>query len=262
MVILKTVFVDLRDGFKRFGLSISLAWEDLKDRYRRSVLGVIWIVLSFLGFILVKALVFGDTYSSGGFDYFSHLVVGFALYGFIAASIPGGADVFANNKSWILSTDLPYTVYANMLVIRSMIELVIVAAAAAFAVIWLGNPTPGHVWTVFPAILLYYVTALGLCFAFGPIATRYRDLIYFLQSLMRMLFFATPIIWVATPGSTRGLIATYNPLTYFIDIVRMPINEGEVSTFAWMISGACCLGIWVFGLCLFSITKRRIALWL
>ena len=241
---------------------MSLAWEDLKDRYRRSVLGLIWIVLSFLGFILIKALVFGNTYGGGDFDYFSHLVVGFALFGFIAASIPGGADVFANNKSWILSTDLPYTVYANMLVIRSMIELAIVSAAAAVTVIWLGNPTPGHIWTVFPAILLYYLTALGLCFAFGPIATRYRDLVYFLQSMMRMLFFATPIIWVAAPGSTRGVIATYNPLTYFLDIVRKPINEGVVSELAWIICGSCCLGIWIMGLLIFSTTKRRIALWL
>lgn len=259
---MKTVFVDLRDGFKRFGLSTSLAWEDLKDRYRRSLLGLIWIVLAFLGFVLIKALIFGDLFNADGYDYFSHLVIGFALFGYITALLPGGGDVFALSRVWILSTDLPYTVYANMLVIRSMIELIFVAVAAAICVIWLGNVSPGKVWTLLPAIILYYVTGLGWCFVCGPIGTRYRDLVYLLQSITRMLFFATPIIWVATPGSTRGLIATYNPLTYFIDIIRKPLIEGEVPVFSWLVCLCCCLGIWIVGLIVFSLTKRRIALWL
>lgn len=259
---MKTAIVDIVQGFKRIGLSTSLAWEDLKDRYRRSVLGLIWIVLAFLGFILIKSLIFTSLFEGDGYDYFSHLVIGFAIFGFISASIPGGADVFALNKVWILSTDLPYTVYVNMLVIRSMIELLIVAVAAIICVLWLGRVTPGHLWTLFPALLLYYMTAMGLCFLFGPIGTRYRDLVYFLQSITRMLFFATPIVWVATPDTTRGIVGMYNPLTYFLDILRMPIIEGKVSLLAWGISGGVCLGIWIFGLIVFSATKRRIALWL
>ncbi|MEM1087888.1 MAG: hypothetical protein AAGH90_09165, partial [Pseudomonadota bacterium] len=124
---MKTALMDLSKGFGRFGLSTSLAWEDLKDRYRRSVIGLIWIVFAFLGFIVIKALIFTSVFKGDEYDYFSHLVIGFAIFGFISASIPGGADVYATNKVWILSTDLPYTVYSNMLVIRSMIELAIVS---------------------------------------------------------------------------------------------------------------------------------------
>lgn len=262
MNVLKTAIVDLKEGFKRFGLSATLAWEDLKDRYRRSALGVTWIILAFLGFILVKALVFGKLFEGEDFDYFTHLVVGFALFGFISASISGGADVFTINKAWILSTNLPYTVYANTLIIRSIFELAIIAIPAAITIIWLGNPRPNFLWTIPPALLVYYATALGLCFAFGPIGTRFRDFVYFLQSITRILFFATPIVWVATPDTTRGLIGTYNPLTYFLDLIRMPINEGKVSIFAWMICGLFCLAIWIVGVIAFSVSKRKIALWL
>lgn len=259
---LKTAIVDLKEGFKRFGLSATLAWEDLKDRYRRSVLGLLWIIIAFLTFVLVMLLIFGRIFDAEGFDYTTHLVVGFAVFGFISSLIPGSGDVFAVNKAWILSTNLPYSVYANALVLKSFFELAIVGATAALLVIFLGNPNPGHLWTIIPALALYYLTALGLCFAIGPIGTRYRDFVYLLQSVTRMLFFATPVFWVATPDTSRGLISMYNPATYFLDIIRLPINEGRVSMTAWMICGLCCLGLWVIGFISFSVSKRKIALWL
>ena len=40
-------------------LWLNLALEDLRDRYRRTVLGVAWIAISFALFVGVKVLVFG-----------------------------------------------------------------------------------------------------------------------------------------------------------------------------------------------------------
>ena len=120
---MRAAIADIAEGLKRLDLSFAIAWEDLKDRYRRSYIGLAWIILSFLAFILVKALVFSGFFDQADYDFFSHLVIGFALFGFMSATISGGAHLFVANRTWILSTNLPYTVYAHVLAIRSLVEL-------------------------------------------------------------------------------------------------------------------------------------------
>ncbi|MEM1375776.1 MAG: ABC transporter permease [Pseudomonadota bacterium] len=257
-----TAISDIVDGSRRFNLAFALAWEDLKDRYRRSYIGLAWIILSFLAFILVKQLVFSGFFENDDYDFFSHLVIGFALFGFINSTVSGAANLFVSNRTWILSCNLPYTIYAHVLALRSLAELAIIAIAAAFLIAMSGDARPGFVWSLFVAVSLYYVTAIALCLAFGPIGVRYRDFVYALQTVMRVMFFATPIIWVAQPGTIRGAIAFWNPLTYYLDIIRVPIIEGRVPWGSWGITLAFTSIIALLGLWNFSRTKRNVPLWL
>jgi ABC-type polysaccharide/polyol phosphate export permease len=253
---------DIIAGSQRLDLAFALALEDLKDRYRRSYLGLAWIVLSFLAFILIKTLVFGELFEGPDYDFLSHLVIGFALFGFASGVIGGAANLFVQNRTWILSTNLPYTLYAHTLAMRSLAELGLIALAAVILVATLGQSTPAHLWTVPPAIVLYYTTAIGLCLLFAPIGARFRDFVYAVQTVMRMLFFATPIIWIATPGTLRGEIAKWNPLTYYLDIIRLPIIEGRIPIFAWGVCLLLVIVIWTIGLIVFHRTKRQVPIWL
>src|SRR3546814_13953213 len=51
---------DWREAFGRMPLWSALAVEDLRDRYRRTSLGLAWVVLSFAAFVLVKVAIFGQ----------------------------------------------------------------------------------------------------------------------------------------------------------------------------------------------------------
>ena len=261
-MMLSTAIYDVLEGTRRMPMAVVLAWEDLKDRYRRSYLGLAWILLSFAAFILVKTLVFSSIFDRPGYDYFSHLVIGFALFGFISQSIAGAANLFLANRTWILSTNLPHSLYAHVAVFRSLAELFLVSAAALPLVIFLGGVHPGVLWSLPPAIALYYVTAFGLNLMLAPLGARIRDLVHAMRTVMRMLFFATPILWVATPGTTRSMVARWNPVTYYLDILRVPLMKGEFPATAWVICLATSLGVLVLGLIVFSVTKKGVPRWL
>lgn len=257
-----TTISDIDAGLKRLDVALALAWEDIKDRYRRSLIGPSWIVLSFLAFVLVKTLIFSELFIPTGYDFFSHLVIGFALFGFISAAITEGTHIYVLNRDWILSTNLPYTTYAHTLSIRSLIELGLVGSITVVLVVLMGDTAPKHLWTLPFALIPYYASAIGLCMLFGPIGARYRDVVYAVQTITRILFFATPIIWIPTAGTYRELIATWNPLTYYLDIVRIPIIEGRVPLFSWLIVLAITTFLFAAGSLAFSKTKKNVPLWL
>lgn len=259
---LRIAFDDISGGLQRIQMSFIMALEDLKDRYRRSLIGLAWIVISFLGFIGIKQLVFDQLMSAENYDFFSHLVIGFAIFTFISSVVPGATNLFVASRTWILSTDLPYSVYANTMVLRAMFELALVTIAAVALIVMYGVVRPGALWTLVPALLLYYLAAFSLSLLLAPIGTRYRDVVYAVQTGMRMLFFATPIIWIPTPGTMRETVAFWNPLTYFIDLIRVPIMSGDVPGLAWMVSIFVTVVLLLAGLAVFATTKRRIPIWL
>ena len=253
---------DIVDGFLRLPIAWSLAHEDLRDRYRRSYIGLAWVVVSFIGFILVKQLIFAQLFQVDGYDFLSHLVIGFALFTFVSTVIPGGAGLFNANRTWILSSNLPYTLYVNKLILQSFIELGLLTISATILLLLWGDLHPSALWTIPPALLLYYLSAYGTCLLLAPIGARVRDSVYAIQTVMRMLFFATPIVWLPTPGTLRAEIARWNPFTYYLDIIRMPLMNGDVSTQSWLIVTGITGLLLIAGFVAFTIARKKVAYWI
>jgi ABC-type polysaccharide/polyol phosphate export permease len=262
MISLHILLEDIKIGLKRVPLALTLAQEDLKDRYRRSVIGISWIVLSFIAFITVKAFVFGSIFESDNYNYFAHLVIGFALFNFISACVTGASNLYIKNRTWILSSNLPYTLYAHALIIRNFIELLLLSVVSGLLIFFFSSFTLNGVWTIIPALACYYVTAFGLCMALSPLGAKVRDLVYATQTLLRVLFFATPVIWVPHPGTTQELVAKWNPLTYYIDVIRKPFVEGIIPYGSWMVVLAMTVIILMSGVIISSLTQKAITRWI
>lgn len=257
---MNTLTTDLREGFSRYSLAVALAREDLLDRYRRSVLGMGWIIVSFLLFIGVKAMVFSGFFPLESYDFFSHLVIGFAVFSFISLVVTQGSNLFFTNRTWILSSNTPYSVYIHSLVIRATFELALLSVTAAVLIFAFGEVDWIQAWMILPVAAVYYVTAFGLCLLTAPLSVNIKDIVHALQAVMRVTFFATPIIWVAEPNTLRGTVAFWNPLTYYIDIVRVPLLESRFPTDSWIVVGVLTTLIWIVGGVTFNWLKPKIAI--
>ncbi|AKI03392.1 ABC-type polysaccharide/polyol phosphate export systems, permease component (plasmid) [Hoeflea sp. IMCC20628] len=257
---MNTLTADLKDGFSRYTLAVALAREDLLDRYRRSFVGIAWIVISFLLFIGVKSMVFSGFFLPEDYDFFSHLVIGFAIFSFINLIVTQGANLFFANRTWILSSSTPYTVYIHSLVIRAFIELALVSVTSALLIVAFGDVDWRQAWIILPGAAVYYVTAFGLCLLTAPLSVSIKDIVHALQAVMRVTFFATPIIWVAEPDTLRGTVAFWNPLTYYIDIVRVPLLESRFPSESWIVVGVLTTLICFLGAVTFNRLKPRVAI--
>src|ERR687893_124495 len=97
----RSAFRDLRNGGGQRELWLHLGWQDIRQRYRRSVLGPIWITIS----MAVTAVALGILYA-GLFDLdlatlLPHILVGFVVWNFIAGCIGEGSEVFIANEGLI-----------------------------------------------------------------------------------------------------------------------------------------------------------------
>ncbi|MFD3809400.1 ABC transporter permease [Rhodococcus sp. NPDC058639] len=262
----RRAFQDLRDGFTHRELWLLLGWQDIKQRYRRSVLGPFWITIATGVSTIAMGLLYGTLFNLDIAEFLPYVALGFIIWNLIQGSILEGADVFMANEGLIKQLPTPLSVHVYRLVWRQMILFAhnIVIYIGIFIVF------PQHLsWTALaaiPALALIAINAVWISLVFGILSTRYRDIAPLLGSLVQLLFFMTPIIWTekslaGTGNEDRARIAEINPLYHFLDIVRTPLLGGDQQLYHWVIVLIITVLGWGLALVTMRNYRSRVAYW-
>jgi ABC-type polysaccharide/polyol phosphate export permease len=260
---------DLRDGWAQRQLWGHLGWQDIKQRYRRSVLGPIWITIS----MAVTAIALGILYA-GLFDndlavQLPNILVGFIVWGFISGCILEGADVFIANEGLIKHLPSPLSVHVYRLVWRQ--TLLFGHNMIVYLVMLLVFPQPLH-WTVVfvvPAFALLMVNGVWVALLLGIVTTRFRDLNPITQSIVQLMFFLTPIVWIyedflnsSNPAiAERARLAEFNPFLHFVEIVRCPLLGQDQQLRYWIVVLVITVVGWILTLFVVRRYRSRVSYW-
>lgn len=256
-----TALSDWSRSVRLASLWTSLALEDLRDRYRRTILGLLWIIASFALFVVVKVLIFGQLAAVSTEEFGVFVTLGFGLWTYINAMVMDACTAYMHARPWILGTATPYPVFLLQAVYRNWLIFGLILLVMAAAMYWKPTPWRLQALTVIPALLVYLLTSLWLAAILAPLCARYRDLYHAVQTSMRLIFFATPILWMPEASGQLALIAHWNPLSHFVAIVRDPLMYNRIPLDSWIVVlaiNACGLVVSVF---VYALTRRRIAHW-
>ena len=225
---LARALTDIRHGVSIWDLWSTLAWQEIKRRYRRSVLGPFWLTISTAIFIAGMGPLYGALMGQQPGRYVHFLAVGFIVWQFIACLITEGCQAFIAAEGFIKQTSLPLTVYAMRVVWRNVLvlahNLVIVILISAYFV-------PPWDWGLLSApagVLIIAFNGIWLSLLLGLLSARFRDIPQIITSLAQLLFFITPIFWRPEMLSTNRWIADWNPIFHLIELVRAPLLGNPV----------------------------------
>lgn len=256
------VLRDLGEGFAMGPVWRAFAWDEIQQRYRRSVLGLAWIALSYLIFVLAISFFFGGFASLGARHFIQYVALGFAAFSFLIGNITDGCQVFQVAGSWIKSTPLPYSIYIYKSIARSLFPFAIQLVVAFGFMAALGWRPGWSALYAIPAVAIYLVNAVSIQMIFGLIAARWRDISHLVSAITRVLFFTTPILWVyAEQTGLRKTVAGINPLTHFLEIFRAPLLGEPVLAHSWQVALGVTAGGWVLAIFLASFMRRRLPFW-
>ncbi|AHK27757.1 sugar ABC transporter permease [Rhodococcus sp. ACS1] len=266
----RRAFKDLRDGFAQRELWLSLGWQDIKQRYRRSVIGPFWITIA----TGVQAAAMGILYSAlldiPLDEFLPYVTVGLIVWNLISASILEGSEVFIANEGLIKQLPSALSVHVYRLVWRQLLlfahNLVIyVIMLFAFGVwrhlTWMSL-------AAIPAIALIVVNAAWVSIMFGIFSTRYRDIAPILGSMTLLLFVLTPIMWTTQSLEAQGgqaaervKLAELNPLFHYLDIVRAPMIGQDQQAYHWYIVLAITVVGWTAAILALRKYRARVPYW-
>jgi ABC-type polysaccharide/polyol phosphate export permease len=256
---------DLQDGFKKWTIWFMLAYQDVKLRYRRSILGPFWITLSMAITVYSMGYLYGHLFHSNLQIYFPFLVAGMLAWSLISSQLSDLTEALTQSESLIKQIKLPYSLYIHRVAMRNVIIFFhnIIVILPILAIYHEVAKINFYTLMLIPGLLLIYINSISYGLILGMIGARYRDIVQIVRSLIQVAFFLTPIMWnpILLPEKDRYLVL-FNPFYSFVELIRAPLlgAKPEWITFA-IVMLITFIGIF---LCMkmFSKYRARIVYWL
>jgi lipopolysaccharide transport system permease protein len=214
---------DIVNGARAWPLWTKLGWNDIVQRYRRSLLGPFWLTASMAIMVVALGIVYSRLFKTDLHDFLPFLCVGLLIWTYISSTIAEAGTLFTGAESYIKQIRLPYSVYA----FRFMWSRIIILGhnfIIYFCVLIYFQFSPGlNVWTVLPGIvvLTFNMTLASLCI--GMVSARFRDIPQIISSVVQIAFFVTPVMWRPELLGADSEIVRLNPFYHMLEIVRAPL---------------------------------------
>jgi homopolymeric O-antigen transport system permease protein len=253
---------DLIVGVFHWELWSTLAWHDIRQRYRRSVIGPFWLSLSMGATVGALGFVFSTIFQQSVPDYIPYLSLGLIVWGLISAFILEACDVFTSATGIIRQLRMPLSVHVYRMIARNYLifvhNIVIYVVIIVVFEIWPGAAA----LLALPGLLLLGLNGISISVLLGVFGTRFRDLQPIVTSVVQVIFFITPIFWKGDQLAHRPVFVAFNPFAYMIDIVRMPLL-GEVPPLStWLVVLAITIAGQAVAFAFFARFRARVAYWL
>ena len=215
-------------------LLYDLVTKDIKTKYRRSVLGILWSVLNPLLMMLVLTAVFSNIIRvevEGGFALF--YLTGYIIFNFISESTSFALYTITNAAPLIKKVYIPKYVFPLEKCIFSFVNMLF--SLTAFVIVFVffcitGKVTPSLSMLLFPIPMIYvFLFSLGLCFILATLMVFFRDIGHIWGILLTVWMYGSPIIYpVELVPDWLGSIIRLNPLYHYIDYFRSVMIYGRV----------------------------------
>ncbi|WP_421788228.1 ABC transporter permease [Hyphobacterium sp.] len=252
---------DIAQGALKFELWTSLAQDDLRQRYRRTVFGLAWLTFSYLVFITAKIFIFGALNPAPLAWFAAYVTVGFLVWQLLNSFVVDGCTSLINSETWVKGVQLPYSTYFYESIWRDIIIFAYSAVVAAVVLVLTGHLPGWAALSVPPALVLIVVNGLFVHMLLGVICLRYRDIAQIAQTAMRVLFFLTPLVWTPEQVGPIAAFLVWNPFTYLIDIVRAPLIDGQIPALSWIVSLGLTAALGAVAFTVFAFFRNRLAVW-
>lgn len=259
---LKLAAADFIAGIKVWPLWTAIAWQEIRQRYRRSTFGPFWLTLGMGINILAIGLVWGALFKFNRAEFIPYLTIGTLVWTLITDSIREANSTFISYAALIKQMRRPYSMYIFVATYRNIIIF-------------------GHNVIIFFIVVLYYrvtpsLSALSLPVAFflvlmsfswtgplfGTLSTRFRDVPQVISYILVVAFFVTPIMWKPGQLGRGAIIADLNPFYHMIELIRAPLLGQTAPLLSWIVVlGITILG-WTVAFIFFARFRSRIAYWL
>ena len=243
----------LKEIFAYRELLWNLVLNELKLRYRNSVLGFLWTILNPLFYLLILALVFSRIMRFQVENYAIFLFTGLVSWSMIQQTIATATASIVNNQALIRKVYVPKMIFPLANVIARYIDHLILTVILLVFLVVFRMPFSWYLFLIPFIILIHFLFSLGISLIFAVAYIKVRDVQHIVAIVFQALFFLTPIIYSVDvlPKSFRPLFLL-NPVYYFVQIFRFPVYYSTlpswkvISAALLLAIGAIVLGIYIF----------------
>jgi len=239
-----------------------LGARELRQRYARSRLGQLWLVLSAAIMVAVMSMAWSLLSSQPPGELVPFIGAGFVIWTYLSQVITDCTMIFVSHGNYYRNQRMNFSVSIYSVIYKNTIVFAHSLIIIVGLIVFFGVPVNWYDLQIIPALLLTWITMLWAGYVIAMICVRYRDIIQLINSWLLVLFIVTPVLWKpdSIPAENR-FIADYNPLAQFVELLRNPFLGEPVSSYAWLSALVVAVGGGVVACPLIARYRQRVIFW-
>lgn len=237
----------------------TLVRRDLRVRYSRSAIGYLWTILDPLAMAMIYFVVFSYIFKRGSVGYQPYvlfIIIGVLSWQWFSSTVNETSRALLSEARLVRSTNLPRPLWVVRVVIAKGIEFVLsLPVLAVFAIYFIlqGQTTIHYRIVLVPvAVVMQFLLLVGLGLILAPVTVIFSDMPRIVRILLRMGFYATPIIYgahAAPPVLQKVLLL--NPMAGILEMYRGGFFPEELNVAAIISSAIITLITLIVGTVVF-----------
>jgi len=216
------------DLARNLSLVSAFVVRDVKARYKRSVLGILWSFAGPLLLMVVLTIALSQAFAIHARRYPIFVLPGLLLWNFFAqTTLNTTGEVAAGVDLW-RRVRMPKSVPAISAVLTSLVHLAIAVAVMLLVLLLLRTPVGWPIVELPIVMILAALFTLGIAFLTSAVALYFPDLGHVWGVLLSAWMFLTPVIYPASilPARAQRLVE-WNPMTQFVTAFRAPLYDNR-----------------------------------
>ncbi len=203
--------------------------RDLKKKYKSTILGFAWSMLSPILTLAVMSLVFTHIFGRTTEHYTVYLFAGNIMFSFFSESTGRGMGALVGNADIYTRIKMPkflFVLSANLCsVINFFLTFLVFSAFCVFD----GIAFKASMLLIPIPILSLIVFSLGMCLILSVLFVFFRDMQYLWSIFTMLLMYLSAIFYTVDtlPEAIRGMLYL-NPIYCFISYLRTIIIAGDI----------------------------------
>ena len=240
-----------------------LGWTDLRQAYKRTLIGQFWITIGMIVGVAAIGVVYGFLFKIPPESYLPFLASGLVFWNLITATASDGALSFIHSEGYIRGSAVPHFAYVVRIIAKAIFtfahNLVVIPLVLAF---FPQGLSPVMLLAI-PGFVLGVVALTALATVLAFIATRFRDVPPIIASVMTILFYVSPVIWPpeALPEGPAQFVVLANPFASILQVMRLPLINQAPTAANWIIASVSALVSVVVAILVFRRFDKQIAFW-
>ena len=208
---------------------IQLVKQQLILKYRRTILGYTWNLLNPLLMMSITAIVFSSIYKMDLKSFTIYMFSGTVAFNLFSQSIISSTTAFLQNEGLLTKVYIPRIIFPLSYIISIVIDNVLMTISLSLIIFIIGAKISFALLFLPFAYILTFAFSLGFSLIISIASIYLRDLQHIISILMQALLFLSPVfIKPALLSGKVKLLYSFNPLTYYINLFRMPLFEGKL----------------------------------
>lgn len=243
----------LQDEMKYFVFLKEVVKRDIKKKYYKSALGVVWTVLNPLLSMLVMTFIFSALFRRNIENFPIYLLCGQTMFRFINGAGRQGLTAILGNAGYIRAIYIPKYIFVLSKVVESFVDFMFSLIALVIVMIITGAPFTPYLLFLPVVFVLAFMFALGFALIMATYGTFLRDLQHLYGIFSTLWMYLSALFYPITivPAAYR-FVFDINPMIHYIRLMRSICYEGAIPSEKTLVIATCfsvlvlILGISVF----------------